>query len=234
MKVIVIASRKGGSGKTTLAGHLAVQAEMAGQGPVALLDMDSQGSLSEWWNEREAETPLFAQSSLESLAADVVRLSKAGIARLVIDTPPAIEQSIASVVELSDVVVIPSRPSPHDLRSIGATVEVVEHLGKPFVFVLNGATPRARITGEAVTVLSRYGMLAPVIIHQRVDFASSMIDGRTVMELSEGTKSSEEIRKLWGYLDCRLQGKAYRPAAPVIPIRSHAKNVSLFAQAGLE
>jgi chromosome partitioning protein len=196
--------------------------------------VDSQGSLSEWWNERAVETPLFAQSSLESLPKDVVRLRKAGISRLIIDTPPAIEQSIASVVALSDIVIIPSRPSPHDLRSIGATVEVAEHLGKPFVFVLNAATPRARITGEAVTVLSRYGMLAPVIVHQRVDFASSMIDGRTVMELSEGKKSSEEIRRLWDYLNCRLEGRAYRSAAPVIPLRSHAKNVSLFAQAGLE
>ena len=135
---------------------------------------------------------------------------------------------------MSDIVVIPSRPSPHDLRSIGATIEVAEHLGKPFIFVLNAATPRARITNEAITVLSRYGMLAPIIVHQRVDFASSMIDGRTVMELSEGAKSSEEIRKLWSYLDCRLEGRAYRPAAPVIPLRSHAKNVSLLAQAGLE
>ena len=36
MRIVVLASRKGGSGKTTLAGHLAVQAELSGAGPVAL------------------------------------------------------------------------------------------------------------------------------------------------------------------------------------------------------
>ncbi len=54
MHVIVVASRKGGAGKTTLAGHLAVQAERQGDGPVALLDTDSQGSLADWWNLRAA------------------------------------------------------------------------------------------------------------------------------------------------------------------------------------
>jgi chromosome partitioning protein len=50
-----MASQKGGSGKTTLSGHLAVQAQLAGQGPVCLIDIDPQGSLADWWNEREAD-----------------------------------------------------------------------------------------------------------------------------------------------------------------------------------
>jgi chromosome partitioning protein len=62
MRIVVLASRKGGSGKTTLAGHLAVQAEMSGAGPVALIDSDPQGSLADWWNLRAAETPHFVQA----------------------------------------------------------------------------------------------------------------------------------------------------------------------------
>ncbi|MEE8145212.1 MAG: ParA family protein, partial [Kiloniellales bacterium] len=57
MRVLTFASQKGGSGKTTLAGHIAVQAEREGAGPVAIIDTDPQGSLAEWWNERQAETP---------------------------------------------------------------------------------------------------------------------------------------------------------------------------------
>ena len=122
MKVVVIAARKGGSGKTTLAGHLAVQAERAGQGPAALIDIDPQGSLSAWWNGRAAPTPVFAQTTSERLAGDVARLRDLGIATLFIDTPPALSESISDVVKLADLVVIRTRPSPHDLRSIGARV----------------------------------------------------------------------------------------------------------------
>jgi chromosome partitioning protein len=217
MKVIVVASRKGGSGKTTLAGHLAVQAERSGAGPVALVDADPQGSLADWWNKRVAPTPVFVHTSISDLPSDIDRLRDLGIKLLIIDTPPAINTTISDVIRLSDLVVIPSRPSPHDLRSVGATVELVEHLGRSLIFVLNGAAPRAKITSEAVTILSQFGMLAPVIVHQRVDFAASMIDGRTVMELPGTSRSAEEVGELWGYLSNRLAGFARQLALPTLP-----------------
>src|SRR3546814_9478621 len=43
MRVLAMASQKGGSGKTTLSGHLAVQAQLAGAGPVVLIDIDQIG-----------------------------------------------------------------------------------------------------------------------------------------------------------------------------------------------
>ena len=230
MKVIAIASRKGGSGKTTLAGHLAVQAERAGDGPVALVDVDPQGSLADWWNKRAAPTPVFVQTTLADLADDIGRLRSMGIKILVIDTPPALTSAIGDVIKLSDLVVIPSRPRPHDLRSIGATVELVEHLGKPLIFVLNAATPRARITNEAVTILSRHGLLAPAIVHQRVDFVTSMIDGRTAMELPGDSRSAGEIVKLWKYLASRIEGNLPLSVLPASPGPSAADKI--FAVAG--
>ena len=62
MRVVAIASQKGGSGKTTMSGHIAVAAERAGAGPVVLIDTDPQGSLAAWWNEREDPAPAFALS----------------------------------------------------------------------------------------------------------------------------------------------------------------------------
>ena len=212
MQVIAIASQKGGSGKTTLAGHLAVQAERTGHGPVALVDTDPQGSLAQWWNERSAETPLFARTHVAQLGQDVARMADLGIKLLFIDTPPAITATITHVVRVSHLVIIPTRPSPHDLRAAGATVDIVEGEGKPLVFVINGAAPRARITSEAVIALSQHGTLAPSIVHQRTDFAASMIDGRTVMELPGATRSAAEIAGLWDYLAGRLARRAERPA----------------------
>jgi chromosome partitioning protein len=204
MHIIAVASQKGGSGKTTLAGHLAVAADRAGAGPVALVDTDRQGSLSEWWNARKAETPLFARTSSAGLAADIERMRGLGIQLLFVDTPPAIEATIVEVIRQSDLVIVPARPSPHDLRAAGATVEIIERLAKPMVFVLNGATPRARITSEAVMALSQHGTLAPVIIHHRTGFAASMIDGRTVMEVAGDERSATEIMQLWDYIGRRI------------------------------
>ena len=217
MQVLAVASQKGGSGKTTLAGHLAVQAERAGAGPVALIDIDPQGSLADWWNERKASTPAFASTTVECLADDVQKLRGMAMRLLIVDTPPAITSTIAEVVKLSDLVLIPTRPSPHDLRSAGATVDLVEGIGKPLVFAINGACPRARITNEAVIALSQHGTLAPAIVHQRTDFAASMIDGRTVMELSAGSRSSAEIVQLWDYLANRLARLARGPS-PSTPL----------------
>ena len=220
IQVLAFASQKGGSGKTTLAGHIAVAADHAGGGPVALIDTDPQGSLSDWWNVRRAETPVFAAPRIDQLADDIARLRDIGVALLVIDTPPAITEMIRRVVALSDLVVIPTRPSPHDLRAAGATVDIVEFLGKPLVFAVNGATPRARITGEAAVALSQHGTVAPVTVHQRTDFAASMIDGRTVGEIDPKSRSAREIVELWQYLSTRLQ--RHRPSvagrSAVIPL----------------
>lgn len=204
MQIMAFASQKGGAGKTTLAGHVAVQAERAGDGPVALLDADPQGSLADWWNERAAETPVFVQTNIVNLREDVERLRELGIELLIVDTPPAITSTISEVIAISELVVIPTRPSPHDLRSVVRTVGLAERLGKPLVFVVNGASSRARITSDAVIELSQHGTLAPSIIHQRSDFASSMSDGRTVMEIGRKSPSTDEITELWTYLDDRL------------------------------
>lgn len=206
MKIVALAAQKGGSGKTTLAANLAVQMEAEGDGPVALVDTDPQGSLADWWRERNVESPVLTRSSTHHLARHIRRIRESGARHLIIDTPPAIKSSIAHVMSAADLVVIPTRPSAHDLRAVGKTVEIAERLGKEFVFVINGAHPRARITMEAVLALSEHGPVAPSIIHQRTDFAASAIDGRAVMEVTGRSRSSGEIAALWDYLKERLGG----------------------------
>jgi chromosome partitioning protein len=204
MHTLVLASQKGGSGKTTLSGHLAVEAQNAGVGPVALIDTDPQGSLSHWWNARTAREPLFAKIGAFELGEALEHLSRSGIRLAVIDTPPAITDSISYVIGHADLVILPTRPSPHDLRAVGATVDITDRHGKPVLFVVNAATPRARITGEAAVALSQHGTVAPVTIHHRVDFAASMVDGRTVGEVTAKSASAKEIRDLWIYVQGRL------------------------------
>ena len=213
MQVLAFAAQKGGSGKTTLAANIAVEAERRGDGPVALIDTDRQGSLADWCRHRDAEKPLFVQASMARLAEHVDRLRERGVKLLIIDTPPAITSTIGHAINVADLVVIPTRPSPHDLRAAGKTVDIAERLGKPLVFVINGAHPRARITTEAAISLSEHGPLASTVVHQRTDYAASMIDGRAVMEVAGRSRSPEEIAGLWKYLKNRMNRIRRRDAA---------------------
>lgn len=206
MKVLVLASQKGGVGKTTLTGHLAIQASSEGN-KVCVIDTDPQGSLSDWWNARQVEDVSFVTSTIKSLKSDLEKLESAGFDFVLIDTPPAVTATIRSVVELADLVVIPTRPSPHDLRAVGKTVDIVNDCNKKMVFVINGAANRARITAEAAVALSQHGAVCPTVIYQRTDFATSMIDGGTVIELDEKSKSAIEITQLWIYVNASISKK---------------------------
>jgi chromosome partitioning protein len=216
VRVLALASQKGGSGKTTLSGHLAVQAQRAGAGPVVLIDIDPQGSLSDWWNERQADFPAFAQTTVARLASDLAVLRQQGFKLAVIDTPPAITLAIQSVIAVAELILVPTRPSPHDLRAVGATVDLCERAGKPLIFVVNAATAKARITSEAAVALSQHGTVAPVTLHHRVDFAASMIDGRTVMEVDPSGRSAGEVAALWTYVSERLE-KNFRRTVFAVP-----------------
>jgi len=207
MKTIVLASQKGGAGKTTLAAHLAVMAEKTGDGPCVLIDIDPQASLAAWWNTREDSTPAFAPTTLKELPNKLEALGQAKFKWAIIDTPPAITEAIRSVVTLADFVLIPTRPSPHDLRAVGSTVELAQNAGHPFAFALTQAKPNSRLTIQAMGALSEHGAVASTIIHDRVDFASSMIDGRTVMEVDPCGRSSSEIAGLWAFCKKRIAEK---------------------------
>jgi len=197
MFVIAVSSQKGGSGKTTIAAHLAVAATAADHGPVVLIDTDPQGSLAEWWQARAADTPQLATVKPEALAANLAELRSYGTAIAIVDTPPALTGSIEQVIAMADLIIIPARPSPHDLRAASGTVEMARKAGKPFMFVVNGASPRASITAQAVAALSEHGRVAPVILYQRTEYAASMIDGRTVLETAASGRSAQEIAELW-------------------------------------
>ncbi len=198
MKTILIAAQKGGSGKTTLARNLSVAATQDGRS-VLCLDLDPQGSLRGWWESRKAEAPfMLDRDPLPGLLKASLNAAQERFDLCIIDTPPAASEWLAEALAAADLVLIPVRPSPDDLRAAGATLAAVNRSGMPFAFVLS-QTPRARITEEATRVLAQHGRLAPVNIAQRVAYAETGATGQGVTETKD-KKAAAEIAAMWNYV----------------------------------
>jgi chromosome partitioning protein len=216
--VIVVASRKGGAGKTSLTAHLAVEAHLRGDGPVVAIDADPMGGLTGWYDARKAEEPLCVEPDAlraHGLSATLAGLKKSGVKLVVIDTAPSASNDVSELIAAATLVLIPVIPSPNDFRAIGETLDLVDAADKPALFVVSNAAANAKLTNQALTLLSQHGTVAavgdkPVIIRTRTDFRSSMTDGRTVRELKANSKSAEEIADLWTAVKARLQKEERR------------------------
>jgi chromosome partitioning protein len=210
MQTIVVNSQKGGSGKTMLCAHLAVQAERAGDGPVFLIDTDPQGTLSTWHEHRAAETPQRVEVPLPHLAQGLEALSARGASYCVIDTAPTRTDENAALFRLANLVLVPIRPSPSDLWAAASTVAMLKEVGTPFLFVLTQAKANASITAQAAAALSHHGPVAETFIADRVPYAAAMTDGRTAIELSAKGPASLELDKLWSNIKSCLHANMKR------------------------
>jgi chromosome partitioning protein len=215
MDVLVLATTKGGAGKTTISAHLAVEAERQGGGPVAIIDADPQASLARWWNARRAETPAFVQTTIDGLPTQLRALQISGYRLVIIDTPGADVSHTRPILREAHLVIVPSRPSPLDLGTLNATVEMVSAEKRPLMFVLNAVTARTRISAQAVMALSQHGPVG-AILHQRTDYAAAMMDGRVAGELDASSKSADEIADLWDKIHKHLRKEAGASRARVM------------------
>jgi chromosome partitioning protein len=216
MRVLALASQKGGAGKTTLAVHLAV----ALGGPtrtqdgrrVVLVDTDPQGSAAAWGRSREAETPELVEAEASAITATLRSLrAQQGAALAIIDTEPSVHSDIGSIARAADLVLIPTRPAILDLRAVGRTVDVVKKDARvPAAIVLNGCPPRigageaAQVT-EARRALKSYGLpVLEVAIGHRAVLAHALAAGLAVAEFEPQSKAAAEIAALARFVESKL------------------------------
>lgn len=196
MRTIAIISQKGGSGKTTLALHLAVAAGTKS----AVIDLDPQASASAWRDLRRAESPPVVSVQPSRLSQALKTAEDAGASVVIIDTAPHSEGSALAAARAADIVLIPCRPALLDLRAVASSVDVVQLAHKAFAtaVVINACPPRGSLPDEAESALKAYGLaIAPVRIGNRTAFVRALIEGLTAQEWEPHGKAAEEIEELY-------------------------------------
>lgn len=197
-KVIVLATQKGGSGKSTIARSLATELSLRGR--VAMLDLDPQGSLTKWWGRREADDLklITGLSSADKIAPAVEALRGQGFDWLVIDTPGARDEATRIALRSADLVLVPVHPSQDDLDAVGPTVAEIKEAGAEFIFILSRTT-RARIVDEVGRLLAAHGRVAPAVIGARVSHGEAATRGLTAAEVGNAA-AAEEVKALADYV----------------------------------
>lgn len=222
---IVVASQKGGGAKTTTVSNLAVAAEMAGDGPVAIGDTDPQETLTKWLGFRQAETPRLVTLDLQkNLHQQLAAVGELGFKYCFIDTPPALTKQNLEIMKVADLVVVPTQPSGPDLWTLTDTLGLVREAGVPFVFVLTHAVMNANSTAETIAALSAHGRVLPAIIPHSVKYRTCMTDGRTAIEVFPKSSQAQVIKDLWGHLKKHIRelAKVSENAKAQIGERMHA------------
>lgn len=212
MKVISFVTQKGGSGKTTLAISCAVVAQESGK-RVLIIDMDTQASAETWYQDRENENPQLIKINANELDKALVAAKNNKFDVVLIDTPGRDEPSIASAIRVSDLCIIPCRPSPTDMKATPTTIETIKRLNKPAAFVLNQTPPRSYRIREAEQGLSVLGMVAPVHIVLRNSYQDAQGAGLGVTEYEANGKAAQEIRELWSWISKKLGKVTYAKEA---------------------
>ena len=200
-KVITISQQKGGSGKTTLAVHLALAFIKYHNLKVAVIDTDPQGSLGKWFMIRSEkkvsnDNLTFKTASLWGAQYESKSLKKDHDI-VIIDTPPKIESDARPSIESADLVLIPVAASHVDFWATGAIVDIAKKANKKILIQINRSSQRSKLISKTNEFIKSLDLSATkTIIGNRQIFAASMGEGKTAIEKQKKSNAVEEIKNL--------------------------------------
>lgn len=215
MVVVATYGRKGGVGKSTIAVHIAVAAMRARQN-VALINLDPQGSVTDWREVRDAEKPAVITvhpSRLDQVlhtarenGVTFVLLDSPPFAVLDLDTAPKIEQIALDILKAADLAVLPCIPAFFDLKAINATIEVGRLAACPMRIVFNRVRARCSLLAGAKQALNVHGVpISPIVVGDRVAYSHALLEGLSVQEFDPKSKAAIEMQALYRYITKELK-----------------------------
>src|SRR5580658_9301825 len=205
MAVVVVAGRKGGIGKSTIAGNLAAEFFALGH-TVAALDADPQHSLAAWAEQGHGILSRCVvkvkHGSPDELRARV-RLSQNAVDIVIVDTPPGMQDVSYQAMLLADLVLLPCGPSPLDLfplkEALGLALRAraERRSKKPRIRFVPSKVLRNTTLGRGLsTSLEGLGKKVLTAIGQRIVVAEAVMSGLTVREFAPGSAAQAEFEEL--------------------------------------
>jgi chromosome partitioning protein len=200
-KVVGVTNSKGGTGKSTIAIHLACCALGHGR-TVSIVDTDAQGSVKDWAGVRPdgletpdvvyEDDPYALQITIERLQSDLV----------VVDSPAGLSEMTGEVLGLSDLALVPVVPSVLDLWGVGEFKQVLEEQaakGLKVAFITSKYDHASTLSDELREFLSEE---YPEHVHletgicDRVAYKRQLAKGKTVLEGNDW-KAKNEIAEVY-------------------------------------
>jgi chromosome partitioning protein len=199
--IIVVASQKGGSGKTSCTLNLGVLA--AQDGKTLLLDCDPQGSLMYWRERRETPQPETLSVRLSQLDQSILMARTQPNAYVFVDTPPHNDAEVSSAMRMADIILVPVRPTGLDLHAAEATLKLAAAMAKRTLVILTQCHA-PRLIMEAPSVRQARAVFAVLgcrvaeqaIIH-RATVEQSVASGMAVREFDPNGPADHEFRLVW-------------------------------------
>lgn len=200
MKVLTVASQKGGVGKSLLTRALAVCALAHGR-RAGILDADPQGSCVKWSGRRPHAAPTVRPVGQGGLREAVESYRQAGADLVIIDTPPHARPIVSLAAELADFVLVPVKPYPDDLEALGATIEILRGVKVPAGIVINMTAPKSAALTLARAALATFGLpICPTSLVERLSHPYAVAEGLTASEREPSSKAAAEIGALYGWI----------------------------------
>lgn len=204
--VIAIVSQKGGSGKTTLAVHLATRAAQAKK-ESCVIDTDPQATAAAWSDWRGDFLPVVVTSPPARLGRTIESAKKNGVEFVVIDTPPHADAAAREAIKAADIVLIPTKPRAFDLHALEPIADLVSFAKTPAYVVLNSVPSGATLLSEEARATAKeMGLdMCPVELGDRAAFHRSSAKGETAAEIDPTGKAAKEIEALWKWTSKTLK-----------------------------
>ncbi len=202
MKILAIIGQKGGSGKTTTALGLAVEAIRRGKA-VAVVDLDPQATAASWSDRREDKEAPAVISCQAARLRQVLDAAKAqGVNLAIIDTAGKSNEAAISAAKVANWVLTPIQPQIFDIETLQSVKEILALAGNPTAsVVINRAAVQGKRHEETQEAAEAMGFnVAPVVMFQRTAHGDAGNIGLTAAEYEPKGKAAQEMAALYDYI----------------------------------